>query len=1044
MATIPSVIGVLGNMRMHSPQQITTRKGMVLVGSANPGGGGGLYVHSLKRMNNGASFIRLVGADTKLVELVSAAVVGSGFSGNPLSMVSFRPTQSPQPWMYVADSNKMRKIAMDNTNWLMGVAPPLNPPTAAFGPPSFQNIYDFSGGTIGTDWVAGGTAGTEALQLYLNGNITVALADSGTNFPQMASLFIAAAGTAPTGTLLTFATSPAFTAMSQGSLSVSWATTTINSIVYQSGSTGLATVNVPTIAQRIPDHMIVQLGTGLGNAEYVQVTGCVQNPDATFSFQCTTVNTHAAGETITTEQTFRVFIPLNVTAASLSGTNVKVYAMNPTIAGVTVGTGSWTLTSPRNLSTTLVNGVRPIQTAVPSDTIYIALEASNWAGITSVEVQFDVDATTNNFSGNYYSYTATSGSPLPTSGSALYVLAIPVSSLIRTGSDTTRSLANVAAIRITVVVSINQTQFAVGSFSIGGNYGPAIGSSTAPYVYAIVARSSRTGAESNRSPALRGGFSPAGNGMAIAVYAGNDPDPQVDVLDVYRFGGALVAGFIYIGTMPNPVAGQQSVLFDVFPDSSIASNPVLQTDNFQPFPTIDLPRSGVCNVNGFTVTWVSGDQFNTQWAQGSQITINGIVYNLYQQPQSATSLQILQPGGVLNNVVFKLTDPTILGVPLPCLWGPFAEGTAAYFFACGDVNQPGVLFLTKGNNPDAGPDVLQIEITSPSEPLMNGCMYDGTSFIWSSDRLFRLYPIFGSSIIVTNGTLSPAVGSNLFTPIEVPNGKGLFARWGIAVGPKIWYIGRDGIYETTGGEPKLLTVGDWAQLFPTEGTAGTPVLLGNGVKIQPPDFTQPNKLRLSYYDSILYFDFQDILGNLNTLVYDTDTNAWGYDTYLPAVTLHYGEEGQGVHSVLLGTNVGNVWQFGGNVDGAGSLVVPALTMPLMNEGGGEYTMVREAVFGFLGNDAGVPLITVAMQFEGNSPQTAILPLILGAQGYQRIYIPVPAQKGRLQGWQLTAFGPITIVMRDCEIHVREWGAEGPWKKINPFSNQRRVQAPVVP
>ena len=1028
-------------MRQHSPQQIDPRPGMELI-STYGSGAFGTNVHSLKRMNSGASFIRLVGINTNLV-IQPGGLLEGGFSGNPLSMVPFRPEQSPLPWMYVADRNKMKKVSITGTNYLMGVATPLTPPTAAFGPPSLQDIYDFSVGTIATDWVAGGTGATQAQSTQFTETVIAAIPDTTTppltplsyltpQFPQFASLYTTGALTEfAAGTVMNiFGVQTEITAV----LSVSWATTTISKIVYDSGLTGPCTITVPAIAQILPDHIIVQLGTGSGDAEYVQVTGCAQNPGGTFSFRCTTVNNHVATETITAEFALRCYLNVTTAASNLVGTTLKAWDMQ---ANITTGTGSWTLTAEKNLLTTTTNGVRPIQTAAPCDNINIGFQCSDYTKLTSVEVQFDVDLTTNNFSVNYYSFTKNSG--FPASGSNWVQISIPITSLIRTGSDTTRTLANVAAIRLTVVVSGTiQVQFS--SFWIGGNYGPSVTGSAAPYQYLVVARGNKTGAKSNGSPVIRAGLSPpgtpTGNGQSIAIYMNQDLDPQVDSYDVYRIGGTITT-FNYIGTMPNPISTEVSVLFDVFPDSAIASSPQLETDNFQPFPTVDTPKSGVVNVDGTTITWVSGDKFNVNWSQGTQISINGILCSFYQQPSSTTTVELNQVVGQLTSVPYQINQATILGVPLPFLWGPFAQGTASFLFACGDLNQPGVLFLTKGNNPDSGPDILQIEITSPTEPLINGCMYDGTSFVWSSDRLFRLYPLFGQTIIVNNGTISPAQGTNLFTPIEVPNGKGLFAPWGLAVGKKIRFIGRDGIYATTGGEPELLTGIDWAQLFPHEGHAGIPVTLGP-ITIQPPDFTQVAKLRLSEYDSCLYFDFQDIAGQLHTLVLDDETGAWSYDEYTPGVSLHYGEEGQSVHSILLGGNDGNLYiaNQAGEMDGDDVAFGCSLYAPVMTEGTSKYQTTRNAYLSLLANAA--ENVTLGMQMDQGPAQTVLVP---ATTAYDNVFTNMPAMKGKLQSWYLDAAAPFTVFMRDAEFGLKPWGSDGAFHPVDPFASLRRPQAP---
>ena len=70
-------------------------------------------IHTIRRLNdstpNGPSsgYSLVIGASTKLYVWnidIGLKLVAQGLSGNPLSMVPFRPNTSPQPWMYVADS----------------------------------------------------------------------------------------------------------------------------------------------------------------------------------------------------------------------------------------------------------------------------------------------------------------------------------------------------------------------------------------------------------------------------------------------------------------------------------------------------------------------------------------------------------------------------------------------------------------------------------------------------------------------------------------------------------------------------------------------------------------------------------------------------------------------------------------------------------------------------------------------------------------------------------------------------------------------------
>lgn len=68
-------------------------------------------------------------------------------------------------------------------------------------------------------------------------------------------------------------------------------------------------------------------------------------------------------------------------------------------------------------------------------------------------------------------------------------------------------------------------------------------------------------------------------------------DPQVDTIDVYRQTPGL-DNFTYVLSVPNASPSFSDTLSDL----SIASNPILSYANYEPFPSIDLPRSGTCTV----------------------------------------------------------------------------------------------------------------------------------------------------------------------------------------------------------------------------------------------------------------------------------------------------------------------------------------------------------------------------------------------------------------------------------------------------------------
>ena len=87
---------------------------------------------------------------------------------------------------------------------------------------------------------------------------------------------------------------------------------------------------------------------------------------------------------------------------------------------------------------------------------------------------------------------------------------------------------------------------------------------------------------------------------------------------------------------------------------------MLDYDNFEPFPSIDLPQKGVCSVSGGVITWVSGGAiggsatgFNIRWLAGTEILIGSptsLAYTFIARPTSGTSVTI--PGVPDGGTIF--------------------------------------------------------------------------------------------------------------------------------------------------------------------------------------------------------------------------------------------------------------------------------------------------------------------------------------------------------------------------------------------------------
>ena len=978
---------ILKNVRSYQQGRFEPRPGTVLVGSGvvvadqSP-------VHSIRRLQGSSTtWTRVVGTGTHLaVGQSSFSDVDSGYSGDPLSLTPAVPQGSPSPWMYVADRSRMRKVSDAGTLHTIGLAPPTSPPDVALGVPNytlFQNTEALTG------WANAGTAGALALVNYrvqqaLNGVVF----DSGTT------------GWACLSTLLNFAgdtiTPGAHLQLDPGgandefiiveSVHPAVATSTIAGISYDSGTTGACVISLATPADDYGVDSLIKIST-----ELCRVTDVTPGPDGSNSFRCSTTSNHVVGETVSGLPSVRAYC----TKTHVVTETVRANAIR---SSVTAGVGTATCAQAVNLD------------RHADDIIHVSIRCSDISKVTEGKILFDVDASVNDFTQNYYflafhpsdlvpavkdaSTVATArtaavtrygdakplrdtqvivspivrqvppgapptelkasldpsvqsqitiqGDPSITSSPDQPALGTvntiydpgtgrPVAStftkpsaavsawsdyatsrevtpgdnqwlelrfslreLIRVGSDASRSMANVAKFRIQLNITATIT-VSFSSWWILRGPGPEIGQQGAPYLYRYRTRHRDTGVRSNYSPVSRTEVYPHRTAVLVALpYVS---DPQVTHLDVERFGGNLL-GWRYVGTSPNTVGG--SVFHDTFLDDIIASNASEGNTNFQLWPVVGVPVSGTADVVG-NVILNAATTFDTAWAPGTTIEVAGVSYTIYRVV-STSRLELVETAPTAAAVSWTVHAPILQGQPLPALWGPL-DG---FLFGCGDSLNPGTLYCTNGNNPDSTQENHKVEVTPATEPLQNGLVYNGRAYVWSTERMFQIQRD-------SNGL--PLL------PIEVPSARGLYSRWALAVGPSMYWLGKDGIYASEGGLPRSLTDASLYPLFPHEGQVGVET---NGypppyMPIQSGIVAQDTRLRLAYYEDWLYFDFSYTLGGTYaTLVWQADTfEGWNWDeSGAIAVRTHYGEEGPGVHSLLVGTDAGKVYQMVAGQDDA--------------------------------------------------------------------------------------------------------------------------------
>lgn len=397
-------------------------------------------------------------------------------------------------------------------------------------------------------------------------------------------------------------------------------------------------------------------------------------------------------------------------------------------------------------------------------------------------------------------------------------------------------------------------------------------------------------------------------------------DPQVDKIDIYRMGGAL-PDFTYVGTTPNTNA----VFNDTLNDLAAVDNPLLEFDNYEPFPSIDMPQAGTVNVTAgavagtMDVTWVSGDIFNIRWLPGTIIIIGTIAYTFYNRPSDTTHLTVVfenLPFPVpTTGLVYEIQQPILAAQPSPAIWGPTPDNGGSFYFGLDPLNT-GQLVWSKGNNFDSAPDTNRLDVTSGSEVLMNGVITSELSAVFSTERFWLIYPNFADAVATVTG-----VTGTQWTLIQSAATRGLYMRFAIdALGALIAWRAKDCLCISMGGGPDQSITDAIYNLFPHEGFVPTPVILG-GQTVFPPDDTKSNAQTIKVAPGYIFYNYQDTTGTQRTLCYDIAGKGWSVDAYTPRVNCHLWAVGQ-VDQLLVGCADGTVRQLqAGNTESAVAVIV---------------------------------------------------------------------------------------------------------------------------
>lgn len=260
------------------------------------------------------------------------------------------------------------------------------------------------------------------------------------------------------------------------------------------------------------------------------------------------------------------------------------------------------------------------------------------------------------------------------------------------------------------------------------------------------------------------------------------------------------------------------------------------------------------------------------------------VSTLSQGVCSPTALQIVDnvPDNELTDPIELDNDMPISGIsntntPLPFIWGPYARRV----LGCGDSSRPDAVYFSKEGNADAWPPQNWVSVSSPSDAMMGGCVYNTRCFAFSTERMWELVP--------------GLVAGVTFSPFPTPTLHGLISPWGLCVFDYVYFVAKDGIYRTSGG-PEESIVENWIKpLFPTKDGPGR-----DAHGYEAVDMTAIAQIRLNYHNDEIYFTYQGVTtGNMQTLVWDTRKSRWRAADYNPELYVFYSEPGT-TSSLLMG------------------------------------------------------------------------------------------------------------------------------------------------
>lgn len=238
-----------------------------------------------------------------------------------------------------------------------------------------------------------------------------------------------------------------------------------------------------------------------------------------------------------------------------------------------------------------------------------------------------------------------------------------------------------------------------------------------------------------------------------------------------------------------------------------------------------------------------------------------------------------------------ITSVFTLARPLPFVWGPAFN--PARLLGCGDPDRPDAVYFSNPGNADQWGVGQWVDVSAPSDQMINGCVYNTRVFAFSKEKMFEM--------------IAGLPGGATITPFPTPCSRGLISPWGLwprgsASCRAIYFVAKDGVYMTTGGQEQSIVDGDIKPLFPTQDGPGRSV-----EGYQAVDVERIEDIRLGFHNDELYFIYRGTLGDMQMLIYDQQKQRWRAGSYPVSIATIYSEEAGPASSLLMADTAGSMY-----------------------------------------------------------------------------------------------------------------------------------------